>query len=47
MKYLFSPLWVVFLLLGCQTKTVQVEQVGPSPTGGHIVSTYQALASRG
>lgn len=47
MKHLFIPLGAVFLLLGCQTKTNQVEQVGPSPTGGHIVSTYQALHPAG
>jgi len=41
MKYSFFSLGVVCLLFGCQTSPI--EQVGPSPTGGHIVSTYQTL----
>ncbi len=47
MKQLFFPLGAVFLLVGCQTKTNQIEHVGPAPTGGHIVSTYQALHPAG
>ena len=45
MKHLIIPLGVLFLLIGCQTSPV--EHVGPSPTGGHIVSTYQALHPAG
>ena len=45
MKQLFFPLGVLFFLLGCQTRTV--EHVGPSPAGGHIVSTHQLLHPAG
>jgi YVTN family beta-propeller protein len=45
MKHLFCPLGAAFLLLGCHANAV--EQVGPAPTGGHIVSTYQALHPAG
>jgi len=48
MKYLIFPVGVAFLLAGCQVNPVNLdEQVGPSPTGGHIVSTYQALHPAG
>lgn len=48
LKHLIPPLGAAFLLIGCQSNQVeQVEQVGPVPTGGHIVSTYQALHPAG
>ncbi len=43
--FLAGLLGFVFLLPGCQTN--KVEHVGPSPTGGHIVSTYQVLHPAG
>ncbi len=45
MKRLFFPLGSIFILLGCQTHSI--EHVGPAPTGGHIVSTGQALHPAG
>ncbi|MEI2723718.1 MAG: bifunctional YncE family protein/alkaline phosphatase family protein [Verrucomicrobiota bacterium] len=48
MKRCFFPIGAACCLLGCQTNPIeQVEQVGPASTGGHIVSTYQALHPAG
>ena len=45
MNRFFVALGIVLLFWGCQTNPV--EQVGPSLTGGQIVSTYQALHPAG
>ncbi len=45
MKQSILPATAAVLLLGCQSHPP--EQVGPSPTGGHIVTTYQALHPAG